>query len=163
MKFIADRTLGKLSRRLRALGFDVLYWGGGNVEEASRAASAGDRILLTRSRRIKEKAGEPRVLIVEANEPREQLAELRVKLDLHPRSDQFFSRCLLCNEEIQAIPKDEAEGRVPDFVYRLYDSFHICPRCRRIYWPGTHYERMKKELSKTITDKEDPPEEKGSR
>ncbi len=52
MKFIADRTLGKLARKLRALGFDTVYWRGGKLEEAAKVAAAEGRVLLTRSRRV---------------------------------------------------------------------------------------------------------------
>jgi len=150
MKFIADRTLGKLARKLRVLGFDALYWAGGNLEGAAKAAATEGRVLLTRSRRVKEKAEGFQILVIEANDPREQISEVLAKLKLQPPADQFFSRCLMCNEALAAIPREEVEGRVPDFIYRLYDSFHICPRCHRIYWPGTHLQRMRKELAKTI-------------
>ncbi len=149
MKFIADRTLGKLARKLRALGFDAVFWGGGNLEGAVQAAAAEKRILLTRSRKVRQEASGPSVLVIEADDPREQVMETLGKLKLKPAAEKYFSRCLMCNQELRAIPKEEAEGRVPDFIYRSYESFHICPRCQRIYWPGTHFERMKEDLTKT--------------
>jgi uncharacterized protein with PIN domain len=150
MKFLADRTTGKLAKKLRALGFDVAYWGGGQLEEAARAASAEGRMLLTRSRRIPEVGLEPQITILEVDDPREQVREVLAKLKLEPPADQFFSRCLMCNEILLPVAKEEIEGRVPDFIYRSYDSFHLCPRCRRVYWPGTHLQRMKKELAGTL-------------
>ena len=150
MKFIADRTLGKLARKLRALGFDAVYWGGGNVEGAFKTALAEDRVLLTRSRKIQGKSGDPRVLVIEADKPREQIRETLSKLHLHPAAGKLFSRCLICNQNLLAISKEEAEGKVPDFIYRFYDSFHVCPRCHRLYWPGTHLQRMKKEMEGAI-------------
>jgi len=146
MKFIVDRTLGKLARKLRVLGFDALYWGGGNLEEAIKVAVSEGRILLTRSRQIKEKAKGFRVLTVEGNDPREQIREVVDRLRLQPEAEHFFNRCLLCNEVLAAMPKEAVEGRVPDFIYKMYESFHFCPRCQRIYWPGTHFQRMKKEF-----------------
>ena len=148
-KFIVDRTLGKLARKLRVLGFDVAYRGGGNLEEATRAALTEGRLLLTRSRRMREKVKGLNIFIVEANDPPEQVREVLAKLNLQPTPCRFFSRCLLCNESLLAIPKEEVEERVPDFIYRVYDSFHVCPRCQRIYWPGTHFLRMKKEFPGT--------------
>jgi uncharacterized protein with PIN domain len=80
--------------------------------------------------------------------------EVLQKLRLEPREEEFFSRCLLCNEELQPVAKGEVEGRVPDFIYRGYESFHLCPRCRRIYWPGTHLEKMKREVSRILPGKD---------
>lgn len=151
MKFLTDRTTGKLAKKLRALGFDVLYWGEGQIEEAARAALADERMFLTRSRRIPALGEDLLVTILEANSPREQVREVLQKLGLEPPEGKYFSRCLLCNEELHPVPKGEVEGRVPDFIFRGYDSFHICPRCRRVYWPGTHLEKMKKEVSRILS------------
>ena len=154
MRFIADRTLGKLAKKLRVLGFDVVYWRGGNLEGAVKAAASEGRVLLTRSHRLTEKIGDPQVLIIEANDPREQILQVLSAFNLQPEADQFFSRCLMCNEALVPISKGEVEGKVPDFIHRTYDSFHICPRCHRIYWPGTHFQRMKKEMAKTLRGQE---------
>ena len=150
MKFLADRTTGKLARKLRALGFDVVYWGGGCVEEAAQAALAESRMFLTRSRKRVGKEAGLQVTVIEADDPREQIREVLLKLRLKPPADRFFSRCLMCNETLLPLPKEDVEGRVPDFIYRSYDSFHVCPRCRRVYWPGTHLQRMRRELVGTM-------------
>jgi len=155
MKFLTDRTTGKLAKKLRALGFDVLYWGEGQIEEAARAALAEGRMFLTRSRRIPALGKDLQVTILEADSPREQVREVLQKLRLEPPVEKYFSRCLLCNEELHPVPKEEVEERVPDFIFRDYDSFHICPRCRRVYWPGTHLEKMKKEVDRILSG-EDP-------
>ena len=88
---------------------------------------------------------------MEADSPREQVREVLAKTPLEPSEEKYFSRCLLCNEILLPVPKEEVEGRVPDFIYRAYDSFHACPRCRRVYWPGTHLQRMKKEVDRILS------------
>jgi len=148
MKFVADRTLGKLSRKLRTLGFDVVYCSGGNTTEAAKIAQREGRCLLTRSHKIPPGVGEFKFVIVEENDPRQQIQELFAKLSLRFAKENIFSRCLLCNEPLKQLPKAEVEGKIPDFIFRLYESCHSCPRCQRIYWPGTHWEKMKKELAK---------------
>jgi uncharacterized protein with PIN domain len=150
VRFIADRTLGKLAKKLRVLGFDVIYWRGGNLEGALKAAATEGRALLTRSHRVQEKTEGLQVLVVEADDPQEQILQVLSAFKLRPESEQFFSRCLMCNEALNPIPKGDVEGKVPDFIHRTYDAFHICPRCHRIYWPGTHFQRMKKEMAKTL-------------
>lgn len=150
MKFLADRTVGKLAKKLRLLGLDVADWREGKLLEAAQKARAEGRILLTRSRRIKEEEIGIQIFMVVANDPEQQAREVLTKLGMEPKPDGYFSRCLRCNEELRAVGKEEVQGAVPDFIYRLYDSFHCCPRCRRIYWPGSHLERMKKDLFKTL-------------
>jgi uncharacterized protein len=150
MKFVADRTLGKLVKKLRVLGFDAVYWKGGKLDEAAKAAAAEGRVLLTRSRRIQGEAEGLQVVVVEANDPKEQIHQVLSTLKLQPGAEQFFSRCLMCNEALAPVAKEGVEGKVPDFIYRSYDSFHICPRCHRLYWPGTHFQRMKKEMADTV-------------
>jgi hypothetical protein len=146
MKFLADRTLGKLARKLRVLGFDALYWRGGNLGGAMETARSEGRVLLTRSRKVREKTEGLSLVVVEANDPKDQLMEIIRKLSLETGPEKIFRRCLLCNEELRPLDREEAEGRVPDFILQAYKAFHACPRCRRIYWPGTHYERMKQEM-----------------
>jgi uncharacterized protein len=154
MKFVADRTLGKLVRKLRTLGFDALYWRGANLGGAVEAARFEGRVLLTRSRKIREKPEGLDMVVVEANAPGDQLREVVQKLSLEAKGEKFFRRCLLCNEELRPLDREEAEGRVPDFILQAYKAFCACPRCRRVYWPGTHYERMKQEMGRMTGKKE---------
>ncbi len=135
-----------MARKLRILGFDALYWRGGNLGGAMEAARSEGRVLLTRSRKTRGKAEGLRMVVVEANDPKEQFREIVQNLSLGAQGEKFFRRCLLCNEELRLLEREEAEGRVPDFILRAYKVFHACPRCRRIYWPGTHYEKMKQEM-----------------
>ncbi len=156
MKFLADRTTGKLARKLRALGYDVVSPGGGQLAEAAGKASHEGRILLTRSRRVPGKSSVPRTLILEADRPREQVLEVLQKLNLEPQAADLFTRCLLCNEKLLSLSKSEVEERVPEFIYRTYDSFQACPQCARVYWPGTHLRRMEKDFGERDARKKNP-------
>ncbi len=150
MKFMADRTVGKLVKILRLLGYDVRYWPSGSRDHPAEILKEEGRILLTRSQRLAEEMGDLRVVAIQANDPREQVKEVLEALQLRPEEEGYFSRCLLCNEELEIVAKEGVEGRVPDFIYQSYDTFHACPSCRRIYWPGSHLQRMKKELEKIV-------------
>jgi uncharacterized protein with PIN domain len=152
VKFMVDRTLGKLARKLRTLGFDGSYWEGGNLAEAAKAALTQDRVLLTRSCCQEGKGQGLKVLIIDANDPRSQVREVLSKLHLLPEKNKYFSICLLCNAELTEISKEEVENRVPDFIFQSYDLFHRCPRCNRIYWPGTHFQRMREEMGEWIEE-----------
>jgi uncharacterized protein with PIN domain len=118
-------------------------------------------VLLTRSHKIQGKFDDLQVVMIEANDPREQVREILSRLHLQPAADKIFSRCIICNQELHPVPREEAVKKVPDFIYRSYDSFHACPRCRRLYWPGTHLERMRKEMEETISPPPHPPPSEG--
>ncbi len=150
MRFVADRTVGKLVKILRLLGYDVRYISEGIQEDSLRGMKEEGRVLLTRSRRQAEAIGDLKIVTVQAHLPREQVKEVLEALRLRPTEEHYFSRCLLCNEELKAISKAEAEGKVPDFILQSYDRFHTCPRCGRIFWPGSHLQRMKRELKKIV-------------
>jgi uncharacterized protein with PIN domain len=70
----------------------------------------------------------------------EQLAQ--VLRALHLRVDKPFSRCPVCNTELEDVPKGEAWGQVPPFVFQSQEQFKLCPECNQFYWRGTHWQRM---------------------
>lgn len=146
MKFVLDQTLGRLCKWLRILGYDAVYWRG-EAEGAIRFAEGTDRVLLTKTRLMFEKAkGRCRVFFVQGNGIHEQLRHIIQGLGLEVREECLFSRCLSCNEElIEVLPEDVKEF-VPDYVWRTQPAFSQCPRCKKVFWAGTHYERMRETL-----------------
>jgi uncharacterized protein with PIN domain len=58
----------------------------------------------------------------------------------------IYTRCSRCNEAVVPIVKEQVRDHVPEYVFATQDHFVRCPRCRRIYWPATHYERLCDEL-----------------
>jgi uncharacterized protein with PIN domain len=53
-----------------------------------------------------------------------------------------FSRCSLCNAELFQIPREAVLGAVPDYVFETASDFRKCPECARVYWPGSHRQKM---------------------
>ena len=149
MKFIVDNMLGKLARYLRILGHDTVY-------PPQRAADnhlhldLPDRILLTRNTRYKGQPPNQKVIFIPAENIIQQLTFLINELFIEIKSEKLFSRCLDCNLPVNPIPKSEAQGKVPDKSYNFYADFSRCPNCGKIYWRGTHTERVLRML-KTIT------------
>jgi uncharacterized protein len=43
--------------------------------------------------------------------------------------------------------------RLPPRTRQYYNEFHICPECSRIYWKGSHYQRMRKFIEGIIESK----------
>ena len=145
MKFFADDMVGKLARYLRLSGYDCAYEKSIPDDELVRRAVNEDRLIVTRDTRLKERYPEAPVYVLSSEDPREQLFRLRNALGLDLRKG-LFSRCLECNELIQPVDKSEVAGRVPPHVYRTRLEFWQCPGCGRVYWAGTHHERMRRRL-----------------
>jgi len=140
ISFAAEKTLGKLSKWLRILGFDALYDPEVNGGEFIDNVQAG-RILLTRTRRVQEKHGSSSLIFIRANDPFDQLREVINALGLKFEDTRPFSRCIECNVSIEPIEKESVRNRVPDYVWDTQENFQQCGRCRKIFWPGSHTQR----------------------
>ncbi len=42
--------------------------------------------------------------------------------------------------------------RLPERTKKYYFRFKICPGCRRIFWEGSHFERMKAKIDFLIAN-----------
>jgi uncharacterized protein with PIN domain len=43
---------------------------------------------------------------------------------------------------LEPAAKEEVEDRLPLRTRRDFDDFHRCPQCDRIYWKGSHFDRL---------------------
>ena len=142
-RFAVDSMLGKLAKWLRILGFDARCERITSQVELDHLRRDGFTVV-TRSRRW---STQGQVLLLEANDPSEQLHELITALGITREDLQPLTRCIRCNEPLRIIPRREALGAVPDYVYETQAEFHQCPGCNRIYWPGSHSKRMSDRLA----------------
>ncbi len=141
MKFIADVMLGKLARRMRLLGFDVLYDRTFNDNEIIRLSLEQDRVILTRDTALAERPLASNHVFILQDGLREQVRQI---LAVCPgdRLVPPLTRCSQCNELLENISKPEARDLVPAYVYETHDRFLHCAACGRIYWIGTHVQKM---------------------
>ena len=146
MKFLADCMLGKLARELRMLGYDTVYYRGKDAYPMISLARGEGRMILTRSTKLIPKRPEDRILRLTENHPLLQLKELIQRGQITFDEKKLFSRCLLCNALLDQVPREEVEGKVPDFIFYQQKEFFQCPQCQRIYWPGSHLENMEKRI-----------------
>jgi uncharacterized protein len=147
MKFIADCMLGKLAKELRILGYDTIYYRGEDAHQMIQLARQEGRLILTRNTKLIPKRPDDRIIRVMEDNPFFQLRELIQKRYISLNEENLFSRCLLCNVLIDEIPKEEAAGKVPDFIFYQQKTFYRCPQCGRIYWQGTHQWNMQKRVA----------------
>jgi uncharacterized protein with PIN domain len=135
--FAAERTLGKLAKWLRLLGFDTIFEGQNSGDTFSKSLQSG-RILLTRTRAVQTQYGTRQHLFIQSDQVRNQIQQVIHELGIVFQDIRPFSRCLSCNVKITKIEKDAVFGQVADYVWETHDIFHTCPECKRIYWPGSH-------------------------
>jgi uncharacterized protein len=149
-RFIADAMLGRLARWLRTLGYDTAYDDAITDEELVRRALDEGRHILTRDRRLFVEwhvSG----LLIRADEPLDQLREVASALALTPPA-RLFTRCGVCNAVLKAVAREEVADRVPARVLARERSFVECPGCGRVYWEGSHTERMRRLLESAFSE-----------
>lgn len=135
--FATEKTLGKLTKWLRLLGFDTLYEGDLTGKKFIDTLE-NDRILLTRTLRIRNQFASRKLIFIESNHLEPQLKQIFRELGLKANQTRPFSRCLQCNLPIVAVSKNGLWGRIPDFIFETHDYFNQCPQCKRVFWPGSH-------------------------
>jgi len=143
MKFLADAMLGRLAKWLRMLGHDTAYFPQLEDHDLVRIARAEGRMLLTRDRELTRRKG-LRCLLIEGDRFEEQMRQLLRDLDLNV--DSPFSRCARCNTLLRPVSKEEVRDRVPPYVLHRHRHFSLCPRCDKVYWRGTHWQRMQQRV-----------------
>jgi uncharacterized protein len=143
VRFVLDTHLGKLAAYLRMLGLDTAYDRDYTDENLARISLDERRILLTRDRGLLKRNMVVRGYFLRATNPREQLIEVLQRFDLF-RSISPFERCMHCNALLRPIAKEMIAERLLPETRQHYEEFRACPKCDRIYWKGSHYQRMQR-------------------
>jgi uncharacterized protein with PIN domain len=142
-KFVLDVHLGKLAAYLRMLGFDALYQSCYTDAELVRISSTEHRILLTRDRGLLKHSAITHGYWLRETDSRRQAAEVIQRLDL-AGCIRPFTRCMACNEAIEAVPAQQVRHLISPRTAELFSEFRRCPKCGRVYWQGSHYDRMRR-------------------
>lgn len=150
-RFVLDCHLGKLAYYLRMLGLDTLYSAGFHDDDLVGISNRERRTLLSRDRRLIEEGAITRGYRVRETDPKLQVTEILRRFDLF-KSARPLQRCLRCNTLLAPIEKGAVLHRLPEMVRELYDEFQTCPTCARVYWKGTHYQRMEEFIARILAD-----------
>jgi uncharacterized protein with PIN domain len=140
-RFVLDVHLGKLTAHLRLLGFDCDYDAIREDEELARRSAVEKRILLTRDRQLLKRAVVTRGYCIRSLRPEEQAVEVLRRFDLVGMAAPF-TRCLPCNGRLARAEPAEFAARIPEGVRASVRDLMRCEGCGRLYWKGTHYERL---------------------
>jgi uncharacterized protein with PIN domain len=143
--FSAEKTLGKLAKWLRILGFDTID-GRDFSDNRSADTRENGRIWLTRTVRVRDRYKSRELIFIKSDHPFEQLAEVIQALNIDIKDIKPFSRCIRCNTPIEAVSKYDVKAMVPDYTWETEDGFQFCSRCRKVYWAGSHTKHSKEKI-----------------
>jgi uncharacterized protein with PIN domain len=146
-RFIADVHLGKLARYLRMLGFDTLYENDLEDDMIIRISSEEQRIILTRDLVMLKNGQVTHGYFVRSVRPADQIMEVIRRFDLKSRI-RPFERCITCNGLIERIEKDKVKNLLRPKTVAFFNEFYQCAGCEKVYWQGSHFERMNKIIEK---------------
>lgn len=149
IRFVLDTHLGRLAAYLRMLGFDSLYRNDYQDEELAHISANQQRTLLSRDRGLLKRSIVTHGYLVREMQPRQQLIEVLRRFDLSG-SIAPFRRCLHCNALLRPVAKESVNHHLLPNTRQHYDEFHVCPECDRIYWKGSHHQRMKRLIERVI-------------
>lgn len=141
-RFLADAHLGGLARRLRLLGFDTELAGDASDRTLAGVADGDARILLSRDRELLKHRRVVRGRYVRAVDTEGQLREVVRHFGLRGRI-RPFTRCLECNAPLRQADREEVADRVPARIAAGQQAFTLCTGCRRVYWQGSHWQRLR--------------------
>nr|WP_175802249.1 Mut7-C RNAse domain-containing protein [Burkholderia anthina] len=141
-RFVADAHLGGLAQLLRLAGFDTCYDNHYRDDALVALAAREGRTVLTRDRELLKRRAVMRGCYLHAQQPAEQLRELFARLDLAPHM-RPFRLCLRCNAPLHALDAAAAAPRVPAGVRQRHRRFAACDVCGRVFWEGSHWQRMR--------------------
>ena len=147
-KFIVDANVGKLARWLRIMGYDTLFINNIDDERLIDIGLREKRVVLTKDTQVMRRrvvvSGRLEAILIKDDDAKTQLRQVVDTLKLNRR--RKFSRCLECNEPLITRTREEVRQLVPPYVFKTQSQYVQCPACRRIYWRGTHWQRMNHEL-----------------
>jgi hypothetical protein len=148
-RFVLDVHLGKLARLLRMLGFDAAYRSDYTDSQIVEISVGQRRIVLTRDRGILKTSAVTHGYWVRSSKPREQLGEVLRRFDLASRV-RPFDRCMVCNARLERVDKQAVLERLPRRAAERQDEFYRCEGCGKVYWKGSHYERMENSIREML-------------
>ncbi len=155
MKFIVDANVGRLATWLRIAGFDTVFINDLDDNRLVRIALSEARVLLTKDTQILKRrlatTGRLKVILIESEEVKAQLRQVLKALNLAGEVKPF-TICPECNQPLVTRDKEEVKELVPTYVFKTQTQYMQCPACQRVYWRGTHWARMSRELERIVSE-----------
>jgi uncharacterized protein with PIN domain len=152
VKFFADVNVARLVRWLRAIGIDTWWEDAISDADLVRRAIWERRVVLTLDKRLVQEWRADNVLLLASDVPLEQFAQVVRHFNLQLPTE-LFTRCLVCNTILRRASAKEILEAVPPRVREAQEEFYYCPSCNKIYWKGSHTERMRAVIAEVFGQK----------
>ena len=149
LKFICDVHLGRLAKYLRMLGFDTLYKNNYDDNILIRLSNLHNRVLLSRDKELIENKQLLRRYLIRQSEPDEQVIEVVSYFDITNQISSLL-RCLECNGIVKAVSKESVKHLIDSYIYKTNNEFTNCTDCKKIFWKGSHYDAMIRQVQELM-------------
>jgi uncharacterized protein with PIN domain len=144
-QFVSDGHLGRLTRNLRLLGFDVAYDQKADDRQLLDVMTHDKRALLTRDRRLLMHSVVQHGYCPRSQNADEQTIEVIRRFNLMNLVAPF-TRCLRCNAPLEDATKADIIEELEPLTRIYYEEFRRCPGCKQIYWSGSHFSKLQRRL-----------------
>jgi uncharacterized protein with PIN domain len=144
-RFVSDGHLGRLTRNLRLLGFDVAYDQKADDRQLLDVMTHDKRALLTRDRRLLMHSVVQHGYCPRSQNADEQTIEVIRRFNLMNLVAPF-TRCLRCNAPLEDATKADIIEELEPLTRIYYEEFRRCPGCKQIYWSGSHFSKLQRRL-----------------
>jgi len=134
---------------LRMFGLDTLYQNDYDDDLLAEISFIENRVLLTRDRGLLKRKIIIKGYWIRSLDPSVQIEEVFLRFNLFDKV-QPFQRCLVCNYSLKSVDKESVIEKLEPLTRKYYDKFFICTNCQKVYWKGSHYERMKAFVQKIV-------------
>jgi len=153
MKYLCDQMLGTLATWLRLIGFDTFFPNDKTSDdEILEISKKENRVLISRDKELIIRAKKRNIKNIQL-----ETVDLDEQLEIVLKNDKIdekkiLSRCSICNTLVKEINKVDIEDKIPEKVYLYKEKFWICPKCNKIYWKGSHYNKILKKIKDISKD-----------
>lgn len=147
--FLTDIHLGKLAKSLRLLGIDTSLARDLEDQQIIHRSNRQKYMILTRDLNLLKHSDTRYGYWVRSTDPDEQLHEIFRRFDLASKMAPF-SRCMECNGLLHEVPLQKVRQKIPPKVQEWHKTFYQCERCSRVYWRGSHYQKLQQKVDTFI-------------
>lgn len=145
--FLCDAGLGGLARWIRASGYLAIWIPDIDDDDLLVEGERLGAIILTTDsmlmeRRVLRDNILPAVWVPPTLTMLEQLNLVFQELDLEQRD----SRCMACGGELVEVEKEAVRDRIPPRTLKWLDEFYQCTQCGKLFWHGTHWQKITNRL-----------------
>jgi uncharacterized protein with PIN domain len=150
-RFLCDPSLAGLARWLRAAGYEAVLAPEVSGHRLPDEALHRGLVLLTTEaealdRRVVADGSLVVVWLPSAVDMPGQLRMAALDLGLVLREP----RCMACGGTLVPTPKEAVRPRIPPRTALWKDEYFVCAGCHRLFWKGTHWERIERTLRRAV-------------